>query len=492
MPDPLLYVGLAAAKVGADAWSTVMLGVWNCGLWLLQLVLTIVDALTVPDLSENGPGAEVYQMTFWVAGTMMALLAMVQLGVAAFRRDGQSLARVLIGTGQAVMVWAAWIAYAVAVLAACGGLTSALMRSLLHVDKWAQFNPLGTQISVKDITDTTVATVLGVMGLFMVFAAIGHLLVMLTRAGALIVLAATTPIAAAGLVSDAGRSWFWKSLRWFHAAAFTPVVMILVLGVGVKLTSGVATGMSDGIQKAIGTAVPGVILICIGCFAPLALFKLLAFVDPGTSSGAGLRSGLAASGGITGALGGGGSSGGTSSAASTTDEQGRSQGESAGQDATSARVNAGFRDTMSSVGGGLGQAAAAVSGAMGSVGSKGAAIGADLSNQMGVGHNNYVPDFTSGKRGSKGQGGGQGGGGQREDDNPEINGAGGSGVDPMGGPGGGGLPTPPPPPSGPPPSPGGGSGGPASPGGGSGAGAGGAEGAGAGAAGGGAVPIVPV
>ena len=65
---------------------------------------------------------------------------------------------------------------------------------------------------------------------------------MLTRAGALIVLAATTPIAAAGLVSDVGRSWFWKSLRWFHAAAFTPVLMVLVLGVGIQMTSGVVTG----------------------------------------------------------------------------------------------------------------------------------------------------------------------------------------------------------------------------------------------------------
>ncbi|EBA2672477.1 hypothetical protein XQ86_22775, partial [Salmonella enterica] len=168
-------------------------------------------------------------------------------------------------------------------------LTRALMSTLLHIDKWAQFDPLGTQISTHDISDGTVATVLGFMGIFMVFAAIGHLLVMLTRAGALMVLAATTPIAAGGLVSDAGQSWFWKSLRWFIAAAFTPVVMVLVLGIGVQMTAGVATGMTDNLQKAIGTAVPGVVLICIGCFSPLALFKLLAFVDPGTSSGSALR-----------------------------------------------------------------------------------------------------------------------------------------------------------------------------------------------------------
>ena len=202
--NPFTYLGSAAGKVVADGWTAAMLGLWNAGLWLLKLVLTIVDAFTVPDLSEGGPGAQVYQMTFWVAGALMLLLAMVQLALTAARRDGKSMARVLVGTGQFVMVWAGWIALAVLIVAACGGLTRALMSKLLHIDKWAQFDPLGTQISTKDISDGTVATVLGFMGIFMVFAAIGHLLVMLTRAGALMVLAATTPIAAGGLVSDAG------------------------------------------------------------------------------------------------------------------------------------------------------------------------------------------------------------------------------------------------------------------------------------------------
>ena len=93
-------------------------------------------------------------------------------------------------------------------------------------------------------------------------------------------------------------------MRWFHAAAFTPLLMVLVIGVGIQMTSGVVTGMTDDLSAAIGTAVPGVMLILVGCFAPLALFKLLAFVDPGTSSGAALRAGMAAAGGLRGLLGG--------------------------------------------------------------------------------------------------------------------------------------------------------------------------------------------
>ena len=49
---------------------------------------------------------------------------------------------------------------------------------------------------------------------------------MLTRAAALVVLTATAPIARPVWSPRSGRAWFWKSLRWFHAAAFTPVLMV--------------------------------------------------------------------------------------------------------------------------------------------------------------------------------------------------------------------------------------------------------------------------
>jgi hypothetical protein len=235
---------------------------------------------------------------------------------------------------------------------------------------------------------------LGLMGLLLWLAAIGHLLVMLTRAGALMVLVATTPISAAGLVSDAGRSWFWKSLRWFHAAALTPVLMVVVLGVGMQMTTGVATGFADKTQAAVGTALPGVVLILIGCFAPLALFKLLAFVDPGTPSGAALRQGLAAQGGLQGLLAGSGGDRAPAAAAATTDHHGRSQGESASQEATDARFAQAQAGLLQTVGGAVGKAAARGLGVMGTVGAKTAAIGADLTNQMGVGHTSHHPDFS--------------------------------------------------------------------------------------------------
>lgn len=410
--NPFASLGNAAASVIADGWTAAMLGIWNAGLWLLKLALTLEDAFLVPDLTTTGPMREIYQVSFWIAAAVVAILLVIQLGVTAVRRDGQSLGRAVLGAAQFGAVWVAWVVLAVAVLAAAGGLTRALTEMLLGVDSMAAWQPW-TGFSPSDITDGTVATVLGVMGLFLVFAAIAHLLVMLARAASLMVLAVANPIAAAGLVWEGGRSWFWKTLRWFIAAAFTPVLMVLMLGLGVKATNGVALGMTDSLQAAIGTAVPGVALVVIGSFAPLALFKLLAFVDPGTSSGSAMRAGLAAQGGWQGLLNGRPNAG-TSGAASASDTDGQSAGEASTEAATNDRFARSAGGLLGAFGV-AGQVAATGWGVAQSLGSSGAALGADVTNQMGVGHNTYVPDFA-GSRGRQGT--------ARDRDVPDVNGAG--------------------------------------------------------------------
>jgi len=389
--NPFAALASAAGKVVADAWTAAMLGLWNAGLWMLRLALTFLDFLLTPDLSEDGPGAWLYQVMFWIAAALLGIMLLVQLGVAVAKRDGQGIARVALGLGQFVVVWAGWIAYGVTIVTACGGLTRALMQGLLNVTSWTAWQPW-EPFTPADLTDGTVATVLGLMGLLLWIAALGHFLVMLVRSAALMVLMATTPIAAAGLVSEAGRSWFWKSLRWFHAAALSPVLMVLVLGVGVQFTTGVANGLT-GIAGAIGTAVPGVLLICIATISPLALFKLLAFVDPQTTSGASLRASMAAVGGLQGLLTGTGATSGGGGRAAATDEQGRSAGEDSAGDATTGRFNAAVAGGIGKLGP-AGQVASQGLGLIAGVGAAGASLGSDVTNQMGVGHNTYPPDFT--------------------------------------------------------------------------------------------------
>jgi type IV secretion system protein TrbL len=396
--DPFGSLGSTIATAVADTLTAAMLSLWNAGLWVLRAVLELEDAILTPNIGEQGPVGELYATTFWIALALVGILILVQIGVALGKRDGRSIGRLLVGAAQFGFVWFAWVGYGVTLVAASSGLTKALMGSLLNITTWSQWKPW-EPFTASDITNGTVAVILGIMGLLLWLAAIAHTLVMLARSASLIVLAAVTPISAAGLVTDFGRSWFWKSFRWFHAAALTPPLMVLALGVGVKITTGVAVGTENDVLKSIGTAFVGVILICVSAFSPLALYRLFAFTDPGSTSGSALRAGLAAAGGIGGFFGGQQAG---SSAATTTDGAGRTAGEDGAASTTLGRFAAGL--------GPVGDAVSTGIGIMANLGGTGATMGADLTNQMGVGHNNFPPDYPRrGVRAAAGRPGNAGG-----------------------------------------------------------------------------------
>lgn len=390
--DPFAGLGDLAAKA-TDMLTAGLLTMWNAGLWVLSWALGLMDSFLTPDLSTGGPARELYQTTFWLAGSLLLVMMLVQLGVTALRRDGRSLGRLLLGTFQFGLVTTAGVGYAVTVLAACSGLTRALMAGLLNVSSWSEVRPWGP-LSAGDVGSVALAFVLAFLGLVVLLAAIGQLLVMLTRAVALIVLVATAPIAAAGLVSQLGHRWFWKSVRWFHAAAFTPVLMVVVLGIGVRLTTAVAAGQPRTPETAVGSAITGVVLLCVATFSPLSLFKLLAFVDPGSPSGAAARAGLAGVGGLRGLVVGtrAGSAGGAGGMlAARSGPHGQSGGETDAGHTTQRRA-VGSLKTAASALPVIGSGIAASLDVASRVGTTGTAIGADLTNQAGIGHNQYHPE----------------------------------------------------------------------------------------------------
>jgi hypothetical protein len=393
--DPFGKLASTAAQIATDMWTAGWLSVWNAGVWLLRLVLGWMDAWLVPDLSGDGPAHDLYQVTFWIAGVIVVILLAVQIGIAAGRRDGKGLARAGIGLAQFALVVGAWVGYTVLITAAVGGLTRGVMESLLNVTSWNSWQPW-TSLDTKQVTDAGLATVLGLLGLFMWIAAIGHLLVILARDAALMVLVATGPIAAAGLVNEGTRAWFWKAFRWFHAAVATPLLVVIVTGVGMKFAEGVAAGKTGTVEASVGTIVPAIALICIAVFAPVALFKLLAFVDPGTASGASMRAGMQAMGGLQGLLAGRPAAT-TSDTAAQSGTGGESAGEASADAATSARV-AGAVQQASPLLGPVGVGLAAGIGLIGKAGSLGTSVLTDLTNQEGVGHNTYQPDYQDGRR----------------------------------------------------------------------------------------------
>jgi type IV secretion system protein TrbL len=480
--NPLKWLGSGASKLASDVWQSAMTALWSAGLWVLGLAFKIIDAFTTPDLSTSGPLADVLPYTFAIGGFVAGLMALIQIGMALYRRDGQSVARVMVGAVQFGAVWIGYVALAAVLVEAAAGLTTGLLQGLLHINNFASFASSASW--PRRIDDTVVATVLGLCTVFIVFpAAIGYILIMLVREAALLLLTATSPIAAAGLLAEGTRVWFWKSLRWFLATLLIAPLAAVILGIGVQVTRGTIAGHGDKTAAAVGMAVTGCILILIGAICPLILFRLLAFVDPGTSSGAAMRQAFTAHGGLAGMLGGkAGFSGGDTSgsgAATRHDGGGRSQGEATADAQTGGRFSSMFASGGRLLGEGMQ--------ATGAIGTKAAAIGSDVLGSAGVGH--QAPYF-----GHENIGGGAAPGGRRNGSGAS-GGAAAPGTDPNGDPSPGGWPpgggspyggdppTPPTPsPPTPPttPTPGGGGGPPG--------GDGGAAGGGEGAA---SVPVVP-
>lgn len=508
--NPLHWLGSAASAAIGDVWKAAMTALWSAGLWVLGLAFKIIDAFTTPDLSTTGPLARVLPYTFAIGAFLAVLLGLVQIGVAAWQRNGQSIARVMGGVVQFWGVWIGYVSICAVLVTATSGLTKGLLSALLHVDAFSGV-PATADWPTK-IDDTVVATVLGLCTIFIIFpAAIGYVLLMLVREAALLILASTSPISAAGLLSESTRAWFWKSFRWFLATLLMAPLAALVLGIGIQICEGtieppkkLSCGDNctiDQITKAgqqwqaasVGMAVTGCLIILIGAICPLLLFRLLAFVDPGTPSGAAMRASFAANGGMAGLLSGKGASAGGgegqssgSGAATKQDGGGRSAGEASADTQTASRFSSMF--------GAAGQAMGTGMQAVGKVTSKAASVGSDVLGSAGVGHQAPYMGQDSDSSSGGAPGGSSGTGAA-----PGTGNGGGDGSGGAGGSGGsdGGTPTPPTPPMPQPPTPpsggGGGGGLPGMPGGGGGAGgaggaAGGAEGAGAAAA----VPVVPV
>ena len=144
-----------------------------------------------------------------------------------------------------------------------------------------------------------------------------------------------------------------------------------------------------------GMAVVGCIVIAIGACCPMILFRLLAFVEPGTASGAALRQSWSDAGGMSGIISGGTQSAG-SSAATQSGGDGRSGGESGAESQTQSRLSS----ALGAFGTGMQVAT--------SIAHRAADLGSDILGQAGVGSPGYSMTPTD-ERSTRSSGSGRSG-----------------------------------------------------------------------------------
>ena len=309
-------IGAQLSSMLGSVIDTIMTGIWVAAVGMLRGAFQLVDTFTTVDfvgvdtvtvgidgaVRPLSPLGAVWPVLRWLSLAIAVGLFFVQLA-ATMLRGGRGLFRLVTGP----------FAYAVAVamtaggitllFAAADGMTTVLLGQGLRADGFvgvldsdaarAVFSPAPTLDPVdpgraargaeatSQLDATARAVTLGVVALVGVIpASFGFALESVFRLAAFLVLVATAPISAAGLLSDATAAWYWRGLRWAVAAAVMKPALALVLVVGVNVLSA-PTGVAGLIAGA------GVLLVAL--FAPFTVYRLLAFVDPGTNAGAAAR-----------------------------------------------------------------------------------------------------------------------------------------------------------------------------------------------------------
>jgi hypothetical protein len=214
---------------------------------------------------------------------------MVQVG-RAVTQGGRGLARVGIGLAQYAVIATCGLGVLTTAVAAADALAKAILTSGLKVDSWAGLNDRNGVL--EGAVEGVSGIGLGLIALFCVIpAAVAWLVLTLVRSAAVLVLAGTFPILAAGLIADATRRWFWLGLRWMMALLLMTPTMAFTVVIGMKVAEGAAGAQGqqqDPVQAALSAVIAGVVLIIAAC-CPLALFKLFAWVDPNSVAGASVR-----------------------------------------------------------------------------------------------------------------------------------------------------------------------------------------------------------
>jgi hypothetical protein len=272
-------IGDSVSGVLGSALDEAMKGVWEAATGLMSAALSVADSFSTFTVdAHSGPVGAIWPTLLTVSTAIALGLFFWQLTLAALR-GGKGMMRAATGPVAYGIALAMTVTGITAALACADGLTSLILTNGLNV---TTFSGAFTHTRVLgQVGNEVKAVALGLIGVFGVMpAALGWVLEIIWRQATILVLVATVPITAAGLLAHSTASWFWRGLRWTIAAITVKPVLALIVVIGMSSLAN-ATGPAG--------LLAGVAVLWVSLTSPIALFRLLAFVDPDTPSGQAFR-----------------------------------------------------------------------------------------------------------------------------------------------------------------------------------------------------------
>ena len=120
--NPFHWLGDQVKESLADTFTSMMMALWSAALWLMDLVFSVLDRFLTPDVTDPGLN-HLYGVTLWLSLVMALVIGFGQIGLAAVRRDGQTLGALAMGIVQYGAVVAGWVVVCGGLIVGCAGLT---------------------------------------------------------------------------------------------------------------------------------------------------------------------------------------------------------------------------------------------------------------------------------------------------------------------------------------------------------------------------------
>ena len=268
----------ADAAVGST-WYAICQSFGDAATSMLQAFAKSFASIPDVDLASGGIKT-VYGISLGIAAIVAALLLLGQVIRTMITHDGSAMATALTGIGKTARACLLTLAVATAALAASDALTYTIIKATFHGDA-----ELSTRLGAILTATTAVSGGAVTAALLLIFGLVGILLVivlwfeMLLRNAAIAILVATSPIAAAGQMSDTTRGWWTKLGSATTQLIILKPVIALVFAIGLSLT---------GNSKDIETLLSGMLVLVLAVFAWPAVARFFAFASVTVAGGAGL------------------------------------------------------------------------------------------------------------------------------------------------------------------------------------------------------------
>lgn len=288
-------LGSGASDIVSSAWDSICQSFANAATSLLTGFAN--DFVNIPDVDVASPGIKsVYSISLGIAVFVSALLLFYQVIRTAVTRDGAPLAHGLVGIGKSALASAVTLTVAGTALVASDG-----------ISRYIVDNSFGSTAAFSKKISTLVSWSPSLSGsLLLIFAIIAILLIavlwveMLFRNAAVAILVATSPIGAAGMISEATQSW------WTRFA--TSTIQLIILKPIVALVFALGFSMAGDSQD-IETTLSGMLVLLLGAIAWPAVARFFSFASVQAGGGMGLGALLGFAGGRLSAASGGSASG---------------------------------------------------------------------------------------------------------------------------------------------------------------------------------------